>query len=630
MNFNNKDKKRKDILLKNSLTTKVNGIIILFLIFAMFILGVIINKSVDKEVTQLTKTRNLEVAKGLKSEFNEYLIGIEHIVRLVNSETELESNNLDLMKERFEEIKKEYSDFAFIYLGTNKGDMIAYPDADFSNYDPRTRPWYKKATSEDKLIWTDIYLDANTKKPVITVAIPHYDKAGNFIGVLGIDVSLEKLSNKIDEKKIGNTGYAYMVAKSGKMLAHPKYKLVEEGYDLNRDFKIKPLWEQGIGSLEYEDIDTKEEKLASYVKLDRINAIIFGQQTFKEVYAARGALTNKIIIFSVAVIVILSFIIYLVINRLLLLPIKDLIERMKKVANGNLTENIDIDRKDEIGLLELNFNQMKDNLKNLIVGLVDSIENLSAYSEELSASAEEGNATIETTNELIEKMSASIQQISASAQEVTSFAEEANAQTNVGRENIENTVNSINEINDAVEKTVKVMHELDNTSEEIGQIVELITNIAEQTNLLALNAAIEAARAGEHGQGFAVVADEIRELAEETSKATDDISSLVKGTQQQTKGGIDSITKVEAKAKEGKNIAKETDAVFEEIEESSQQTSAHIQQTAASTQSLAQNSNDIMDAANEISNMSHEVTNSSQELAIMAQKLQSIISEFEV
>src|SRR6056297_2882113 len=168
------------------------------------------------------------------------------------------------------------------------------------------------------------------------------------------------------------------------------------------------------------------------------------------------------------------------------------------------------------------------------------------------------------------------------------------------------------------------------TSNQIGEIVGLINNIAEQTNLLALNAAIEAARAGEAGQGFAVVADEIRELAEETAKATNNISSLIKETQSQSKISLEAINEVADKTEEGQEIAQKTGEVFVEIEGSSEETAAHIEETAASTQNLAENSEEIMRASGDIKSMSDEVTHSSQELTHMAEKLQRLIEEFKI
>ncbi|GAB6100103.1 methyl-accepting chemotaxis protein [Halanaerocella petrolearia] len=307
-----------------------------------------------------------------------------------------------------------------------------------------------------------------------------------------------------------------------------------------------------------------------------------------------------------------------------------ILKAMKKLASGDLRISLNINSEDELGKLASGFNSTVSQQRDLITKLLDSIENLSAYSEELSASAQEGNATIKTANEIIEDMSASIQQISASAEEVSSFAQQSNSKTDVGDEHIEETLENMNEISSTVKKTVDVIDELDDTSQEIGGIIELITNIAEQTNLLALNAAIEAARAGEAGQGFAVVAEEIRDLSEETNQATNKITDLIDKIQTKSDTGLDAIRRVENMVQQGRASVEENGEVFAEIQNASKETAVQIQETAAATQDLAQSSDDIMSAAGDVDNMSDEITYSSQELANMAQKLQSLVEEFKV
>jgi methyl-accepting chemotaxis protein len=614
---------------KDSLVTRVNGVTIIILIILISILGFIINSIVSEEITKSAQERNIEIANSLQKEATSFFGEGAEVMRMLSYNQEVTEVKIDEMKELFAKVEENNSYFRTIYLGTTTGKMHAYPEIELpDDYDPTKRPWYTKAKQENNVVWSDVYIDSDTNKPIITAAVPITNTAGEVIGVLGGDVSLDTLSNAIVNRKIGQDGYAFMINGAGELLAHPDQEKVEDNFDLTEVFDTKSVLEKKQGHLEYQF--NGANKLASYVHVPTIDGAIIAQVPFEEVYQAREEIRGSILLFSFIIIVVLSLVIYFINKKYLLEPIKRLTTQISKIAHGDFTVETTNNRKDELGSLETALANMTNSLRDVMVNLSETIEDLSAYSQELSASAEEGNATIETTNDLIENMSSGIQQISASAEEVTSFAQESNSQTEVGRDKIEMTVDNIKEINQSVTKTVAIINDLDETSEEIGQIVELITNIAEQTNLLALNAAIEAARAGEHGQGFAVVADEIRELAEDTSDATDKISHLINKTQEKSQTGLKAINEVQDKAEEGQKVAEETGQVFARIEESAEETSAQIEQTASATQELAQNSDEISTAAGDIENMSEEISNSSQELASMAQKLQGLIEEFKV
>ena len=454
---------------------------------------------------------------------------------------------------------------------------------------------------------------------------------GQFKGVAGIDFSLKSFQKSLEEFSTFKTNQFYLLSKSNKIIASTQgQEFINKKLDKFNKYQsaFAPLLKSEKTKISY---NQQLDKYIAYAPIETGNWKIVMTVNKDELLASVNQAIRTLIIIAILGIVIVSGLLYWLIQNGLS-PLNKLGERISAIANkgGDLTQRLEVTSNDEIGEVAKSFNDLLNSLQNLIKDIKDNIENLSAYSEELSASAQEGNATIDQTNQLIESMSANIQQISSNSQEVTSLAEESANKTEAGSQNIKNTLDSMKKISKEVNNAVSVINDLDETSEEIGEIVDLINNIAEQTNLLALNAAIEAARAGEHGQGFAVVAEEIRELAEETAKATDDISSLVKTTQNKSESGLKAIQKVETAVQEGEEIAQKTGHIFKEIDEVTEETSAHIQQTSASTQDLAENSDEIMNAAEDISSMSNEVTNSSQELAEMAQQLQSLVSKFDV
>ncbi|MBM7557707.1 methyl-accepting chemotaxis protein [Halanaerobacter jeridensis] len=344
---------------------------------------------------------------------------------------------------------------------------------------------------------------------------------------------------------------------------------------------------------------------------------------------------NVVYFRNIVDVIILIIVLQILLNKLIVSKVKKLIKVMDRIEQGQLDlSELDVKAKDEMGVLTRKtnsmVNQLQEDVKVMMTEVKDSVSDLSAYSEELSASAEEGNATIENTNQLIENISGNIQQISASSQEVNSFAQESASQTEAGGEKIDTTLATMNQISNSVNKAVEVIKGLESNSQEIGKIVDLITDIAEQTNLLALNAAIEAARAGEAGQGFAVVADEIRDLAEQTNQATADISGLITNTQSQADKGLEVVEKVESEVDAGQNVVKEAGEMFYSLKENNTQTAQQIKQTAEAAQKLAHDSDEVNRSAHDIESVSNDIATSSQELAEMAQDLRAVVDKFEV
>lgn len=307
-------------------------------------------------------------------------------------------------------------------------------------------------------------------------------------------------------------------------------------------------------------------------------------------------------------------------------------EFAKQLSTGNLAVSpLPLDRsKDEVGSLVAALNEMQIHLKQLVSQLVHSAGSLTAFSEELSASSQEGNAAAENTSSLAGEVSSRIRRIADVTKSALDVAVEASEETSDGTVKIRDTVRSIDEIDLAVTDTVDAIDELANKSDEIGEIVKMITSIAEQTNLLALNAAIEAARAGEAGRGFAIVAEEVRKLAEQTSSSTDAIAQLASEIRGKSQVGLRSVQRVEEQAKEGKSVAETAGGVFKEVEAGISNATNRLRETSTVTGSLVEYIEEIKAAIDGIKGMSSELAASAAELTREAQALQVGINQFKI
>ncbi|WP_017753455.1 methyl-accepting chemotaxis protein [Calidifontibacillus oryziterrae] len=296
-------------------------------------------------------------------------------------------------------------------------------------------------------------------------------------------------------------------------------------------------------------------------------------------------------------------------------PIVEVVNRVKKVASGDLTgEKIVIKAKDEIGQLAKSMNEMVLSLRELIGDVLENANNLAASSEEISASTEQiatgsqqqaNNAGL--ASEMVKEMVNAIQAVSVNAEQTSDSSKEMVTSAEKGNEVIKETLSGMTEISNKIS-------ELSSKSMQIGEIIEVIDDIAEQTNLLALNAAIEAARAGEAGKGFAVVADEVRKLAERSSKATKEISELIQSIQENTDASVEAV-------ESGNEKAINAGHAFEEIINLVKVSASKVAEIAAASEEQNAQSQEVLQAVESIAAVSEETAAGVQETAATAQDL---------
>ena len=543
------------------------------------------------------------------------------------------------------DIKASNVDVLNAYYGTESGKFLVYPKVELpSDFNHKERDWYKEAIkNKGKVFYTSPYVDVATGQTVVSL-VQTVEDNGTIVGVVGVDVSLERMTNVFESSKVGKDGYAYISDSNGVIIAHPNKEIVgtEEASKLSVWNYIKTST-SGFTDYEYNG----DKKYATFTTNENTGWKIIGSMSEDEISEDVDSINNAMFI-TIGVMILISTILSYFLSKSMASHAKALRDAFSKTAKGDLTTRVDIKSGDEFGFLGKDFNMMIDNISGLMSEVKVSSEVVLETSTNLAAMA--GETTISIT-----QVSRAIEEISQGATEQASNAQDGAMGMSVlseGIDEIADTTNHLEQVaydaldlghigldvvkelagksdrtKEASNEVSQIVTDMSQKTEQINMISDAIADITEQTNLLSLNASIEAARAGEAGRGFAVVADEIRKLAEQSKQSTEEIRKIIESIQTMSKNAAKAMNESNDLVKDQDIAVEETEKIFMKILDAINDLTERIKQIGSSAKVIDAKKDEVVGQIENISSVSEETASASEEVSASTEEINATMDE---
>ena len=424
--------------------------------------------------------------------------------------------------------------------------------------------------------------------------------------------------------------------------------------DFNKYYQLAHGLSKGMvdGTADFETLGQRSQEMSSQLsnlqsKLNKFQTERYESftQAFETVNEDVNSTSTTGIVVGIVTILAL-FAVALPIAKSISSSLKDIIDSMKDIAqeNGDLTVRLSTDSKDELGDLVFWFNSFIEKLQGVIKNVVhtalplaETASNISSLSNSTIDSFKRQSDSVIQSKQSVEEMSHSVAEITTNAADAADAARNANNEAGKGQQVVEQTVTGIRNLAENVTQAAESINQLQEDTQRVNVVLEVIKGIADQTNLLALNAAIEAARAGEQGRGFAVVADEVRSLASRTQESTEEINQMLAQLQDAAQKAVTMIessrSSVEASVKTANEAGDSLVVITDTVNVIADMNGAIAVATEEQNQVsglMVGHVEDIQACADEASTASHEVAGVSDQLLSLASELESVARQFKV
>ncbi|WP_192930092.1 methyl-accepting chemotaxis protein [Alkaliphilus pronyensis] len=594
----------------------------------------------SSNIVENAEVNNNLIAESIAQQLEIYMNSLFEMIEMVagaHDFTEMSNHEINLL---FNSYSFKYKDFkAFQYIDT-KGNVVV------SNGKNRTanvsdQQWFKTALGGELYVTPSIG-DKQASDVGLIIAVPLRKGDGNRGGVMTVLLGFDQVINLVKDVSIGETGYAYVVDNEGYIIGHRvaseyvygRFNVYEEGTeDIKRIAAGELDLTQGINS-EGKDI------LIASSSVGDLNWRVIVEQDKDEILEVTQDTFIRNILIALVFIIITSIMIYTFANYFIK-PIRNLVVSANKIKDGDLRERINVDSDNEIGQLQMAFNEMSTSISHIIKqiigttnevsGSIDDLMNnanmtsraaseISKTIEHVALGTSEQMASVDKSTGAVEKMVDGVKKVNENAATVVTSAEKASLMAYNGVESIDEIKNTMAQITAVAQNTFNLVSELDKHIKEIDRAGQLITQISDQTNLLALNAAIEAARAGEHGKGFTVVAEEVRKLAEQSRNASKEIINLIGKIQNETGMAVDAMEKGIESVEVGNKVINKTTSSFNNILEETKSVTALMKGLSSVIQQVSQEVSEVEGAIADVAGVSQSTAAGAEEVLASVQE----------
>lgn len=517
---------------------------------------------------------------------------------------------------------------------------------------------FKKAKRTGSVSAGEMIRSKTTSQLIVPIEAPIRSKTNQFLGVVGLVLKAEYFTHLVADRKVGETGYAYMINKEGIIIAHPKSEhllklkvtAIKEMSAIN---EIMLAGKSGVADYVFNGV----HKIAGCAPVDINGWSVAVTQNSDEFLRTADHIRN-IILAVVAIALALAGIVLIISIRNIVRPINAAVAGLKDIAQGegDLTMRLQVSSRDEVGELAKWFNVFIEKLQHIIKDVSTGVHTLSSSSTELTQISEQMNQGSQQASNKSNTVAVAAEEMSTNMNNVAAAMEQSATNTNMVATASEEMSSTIGEIAQNAEKARFIsanaarksseasdnINELGESATSIGKVIETITEISEQVNLLALNATIEAARAGESGRGFAVVANEIKDLAKQTAAATYDIKDKVGNIQNTTTKTVEQITEINTVINDVHEVVGSIATAVEEQTAATAEITGNVSQMAQGISEVNENVNqssvvatdiakeitDVSAISNEMLTSSSQVSTSAHELSSLAEQLNQMVGQF--